>query len=86
MEYHLYVYIYAHIYNYTIYSCIDSSIKVCQEIKGLGNYSSSVQQAGIRVNRGRREIQSLKGLKKTNSSESQVLTDRTKRDFESKGP
>lgn len=60
-------------------------IKVCQEINGLRN-DSSIQQADIKVNTGSPEIQSLKGLEKTNTSESQALTGGTKRDFESKGP
>lgn len=58
-------------------------IKVCLEINGLKNYSSSVQQADIKVNRGSPDIQSPKGLEKPNTSESQVLTGGTKRDFES---
>lgn len=61
-------------------------IKVCQEINGVRNDSSSVQQADIKVNRGSPKFQSLKGLEKTNTSKSQALTDGTKGEVESKGP
>lgn len=59
-------------------------IKVCQEINGFRNDSSSVQQADIKVNRRGPEIQSLKGLEKPNTYESQALTDGTKRDLRAK--